>query len=341
MKILNGLDAIADYLGISVPENLRAVEKAYPVRANTYYLSQIDRNDPWNDPIWKQCMPHPDELLDYDASFDPLSEQEQTVAPRLIRRFYDRAVLLSTNRCPMLCRFCFRKRQWRSGEPEQDIADNELAAVCDYFRAHPEVKEILISGGEPLMLSNARIKKILEALTSVPSLEIVRLGSRAPVTWPERIDAELVGILSSCRGLWFATHFNHPRELSDAAIAACTSLVSAGIPVVNQTVLLRGVNDQPEVLEELFRRLIRIRVKPHYLFHVDPVKGVRHFATGIARGREILRYCRPRLSSLAMPTFAIDLPEGGGKVSIQENYFDGEKFETIFNTRVKYPEALE
>ncbi len=340
MKILNGLDAIADFLGVAIPEELRAVEEAYPVRANTYYLSLIDRNDPWNDPVWKQCLPHADELLDYDASFDPLAEEAQTVAPHLIRRFHDRAVLLATNRCPMLCRFCFRKRQWRSGEPERDITGGEIDAVCDYYRAHPEVREILISGGEPLMLSNGQIRGMLEKLTAVSSLEIVRLGSRAPVTWPERIDTELVKVLSDCRGLWLATHFNHPRELSVEAADACAALVKAGIPVVNQTVLLRGVNDRPEVLEELFRKLIRIRVKPHYLFHVDPVKGVRHFATGIAKGKEILRYCRPRLSSLAMPTFAIDLPDGGGKVSIQENYFDGDKFETIFNSKVKYPETL-
>ncbi|MDD3119368.1 MAG: KamA family radical SAM protein [Victivallales bacterium] len=341
MKILNGLDEIAAFLGVPVPAELRAVERVYPVRANTYYLARIDRADPWHDPIGRQCLPHPDELRDYDASDDPLAEEEQTVAPHLIRRYYDRAVMVATNRCPMLCRFCFRKRQWRAGVPEHDLTDDELAAICAYYRNHPEVRELLFSGGEPLMLSNARIRAILTRLTAVPSLEIIRIGSRAPVTWPERIDAELADMLGACRGVWFATHFNHPRELTPEAEAACTRLVRAGVPVVNQTVLLRGVNDDPEVLEALFRGLIRMRVKPLYLFHVDPVKGVRHFATGVARGREVLRYCRPRLSALAVPTFAIDLPEGGGKVPIQENYCENGRYETIFRSLVEYPEALD
>jgi len=339
-KILNGLDAVCAYLGTPVPEDLRRVEAVYPVRVTTSYLDLLDKADPWHDPVGKECLPQPDELLDYDASYDPLAEAAQTVAPRLIRRYRDRTVLLTTSRCPSLCRFCFRKRLWKTGAALPDLTDEELDEVVRWLTAHPEVREVLVSGGEPLMLSNARLREILERLQTVSSLEILRLGTRAPVTWPDRVDAELVALLAATPGLWLATHFNHPREVTAASADACERLVKAGVPIVNQTVLLKGVNDDPAVLEELFRKLIRIRVKPHYLFHVDPVKGVRHFATGIERGREVLRYFRPRLSSLAVPTFAIDLPEGGGKVHLQADYGDGDGFQTIFGRNVQYPQQL-
>jgi len=339
-KILSDLNAVCAYLGMAVPEDWRTVAEVYPVRVSTSYLDLVDRSDPFGDPIGRQCLPHPDELLDYDASYDPLAETVQTVAPRLIRRYHDRVVMLTTSRCPSLCRFCFRKRLWKTGASLPDITDADLAAVTDWLTGHPDVREVLVSGGDPLMLSNARLAEIFARLQAVPSLEIVRLGSRIPVTWPERVDAGLIDLLASVPGLWLATHFNHPRELSPAAVDVCTRLVRAGVPIVNQTVLLKGVNDDPAVLEDLFRQLIRIRVKPHYLFHVDPVKGVRHFATGIERGREVLRYFRPRLTSLAVPTFAIDLPEGGGKVHLQAEYAVANGFKTIDGNVVAYPQQL-
>ena len=339
-KIISGLDAVCSYLGIPVPEAWRRVEQIYPVRVTSSYLDLIDRTDPGHDPIGRECLPHSDELLDYDASYDPLAEAAQTVAPRLIRRYLDRTVLLTTSRCPSLCRFCFRKRLWKVGADVPDITDSELMAVIEWLRTHPEVREVLLSGGDPLMLSNGRLREIFAQLQTVASLEIIRLGTRMPVTWPERIDAELIDLLSATPGLWLATHFNHPRELGAASVAACAQLVRAGVPVVNQTVLLKGVNDDPAVLEELFRKLIRIRVKPHYLFHVDPVKGVRHFATGIECGKSALRYFRPRLTSLAVPTFAIDLPEGGGKVHLQAEYGDDAEFKTIAGGVVAYPQQL-
>lgn len=340
VEVFHDLDPIAEFLGIEFPEGMYRAEQAYPVLANSYYLSLIDRNDPFNDPLLKQCLPHSDELLDYDASFDPLAEERQSVVPRLIHRYYDRAVMIATNRCASYCRFCFRKRFWKRGNQPSDVSDAELEEICTYYRAHPELKEILVSGGDPLMLPERRLKYILDRLAEIDSLEVIRLASRIPVFMPQRISDELVNMLSAYPCLWFATHFNHPRELTDASREACRKLIAAGIPVINQTVLLKGVNDAPETLEELFRQLIRTKVKPHYLFHIDPVTGVRHFATGIEKGKEILRYCRPRLSSLATPAFAIDLPEGGGKVSIQENYYDGECYETIFSGKVKYPEQL-
>lgn len=340
-RIIRGLDAVCAYLGVAVPESLRAVEAAYPVQVNTAYLDLIDRRDPFNDPIGRQCLPHIDELLDYAASGDPFREEVDMPAPRLIRRYLDRTVLLATGRCPAWCRFCFRKRLWRTGAAApQDITDDELTRATDWLRANPEVREVLISGGDPLMLGNRRLGEILARLRAVPSLEIIRLGTRIPVTWPRRIDDELAELLGNTPGLWLATHFNHPRELRGDSAAACAKLVRAGVPLLNQTVLLKGVNDDAAVLEELFRGLIRLRIKPHYLFHVDPVCGVRHFATGIACGKEILRTFRPRLTSLAVPTFAIDLPDGGGKVHLQAEYGDDERFEALDGGLVTYPGRL-
>ena len=200
---------------------------------------------------------------------------------------------------------------------------------------------MLISGGDPLMLPFGRLKAIVDAVAAVPSIQVIRIGSRMPVVWPERVTAEIAEYFGSIPGLWFATHFNHPREVTPEAAAACGRLVRAGVPVVNQSVLLKGVNDDAELLEELFRKLVAIRVKPHYLFHVDPVRGVRHFATGVEKGLQILRAFRPRLSSLAVPTFAIDLPEGGGKVALQPEYGkDGEYSDIFEQKRIKYETGL-
>ncbi len=300
--------------------DVSAVEAEYPFLTNDYYLRLIDPAAGTADPIYRQSFPAPEELADRSSSFDPLAENEQMPTPRLIHRFRDRVVLLTTGKCAMRCRFCFRKRTWKQGADFPDLTASELKRATEYLTAHPEIREVLVSGGDPLMLGKSRLREILTALAAVPSIEILRVGSRIPVVAPELLDEEYAALLGSFPGLWFATHFNHPRELTPEARAACTRLIRAGVPVVNQTVLLKGVNDDAGVLEELFRTLVSWKVKPHYLFHVDPVRGVRHFATGIASGLEILRAFRPRLSSLATPTFAIDLPEGGGKVALQPEY---------------------
>jgi lysine 2,3-aminomutase len=240
--------------------------------------------------------------------------------PRLIHRFRDRVVILANSQCAMRCRFCFRKRERANGAELPPLADVELAKMTEYLTAHPEVREILLSGGDPVMMPENRLLEILHKLKKIPSIDIIRVASRTPVVMPERITDSLAAALGSIPGVWFATHFNHPVEVTESAAAACRKLVKAGVPVINQSVLLKGVNDDAGVLEELFRKLVSIRVKPHYLFHVDPVRGVRHFATGIHKGLEILRSFRSGVSSLAVPTFAIDLPEGGGKVALQPDY---------------------
>lgn len=337
----NSADALRA-AGLDVHPEYQAVEALYPVRINDYCLKQIDPALGERDPFYRQFLPDMQELADAESSCDPLAEEEQMPVSRLIHRFTDRAVLLATFRCAVRCRFCFRKRTWTHGAEMHDITDGELDEIIAYLRKNPQVREILVSGGDPLLLELDRIKKIVSSLKSVESIEIIRIASRLPVTAPHEVDDEKIAYLSGVDGLWLATHFNHPAELTEEAEAVLKKFVRSGIPVINQSVLLKGVNDDPVVLEKLFRRLVALRVKPHYLFHVDPVRGVRHFATGIERGLEILRYFRAHLSSLAVPTFAIDLPGGGGKVALQPEYRDAEgRFPDIYNQRyIAYRETI-
>lgn len=329
VKLLRGSAAAAAYLGVPPPPESSAVEQVFPVLTNTYYLGLVDRADLAADPIWKQCMPDPAELADETSSFDPQQEERHLAAPRLIRRYRDRALLLANGTCAVRCRFCFRKRTWKNGSELKDITEAELREACACLARHPEIREVLISGGDPLMLPMAKLRMILEHLSRLENIEIVRIASRLPAVLPQAVTQEHVELLGAHPGLWLMTHFNHPREVTPEAAECCRRFIGHGIPVLNQTVLLRGVNDSPPVLEELFRKLVAIKVKPHYLFHVDPVRGVRHFATGIECGLDILRYFRENLSSLAVPTFAIDLPEGGGKVNLQPDYTCGGKFYSI------------
>lgn len=218
----------------------------------------------------------------------------------------------------------------------REISDTELNAVCEYLLKHPEVREILISGGDPLMLSTGRLHDILLRISRITSIDIIRLGTRIPVVMPSRIDNELIVILGSFSNLWLATHFNHPRELTEESLAVCNRLIRQGIPIINQTVLLKGINDDADLLADLFRTLAKNKIKPHYLFHVDPVKGNGHFRTGIDRGLQIMRELRNRISSVATPTFAIDLPGGGGKVPLQPDYRTPLGFESIDGRYIVY-----
>lgn len=333
MKFFTSCQEAMASIGIEMPHELAEVEAVYPVYLNSYYLSLIHTENWQNDPIALQAFPQIAELHDNVSSFDPLAEEEQMPVPRLIHRFRDRVVLLVTGSCAMRCRFCFRKREWANGAHLPEIPDAELEAAAEYLAAHPEIREVLVSGGDPVMLPLERLLKILHRLKEIPSIDILRVGSRIPVVWPERITEDFAQALGDIPGLWFATHYNHPNELTQVSLDACKRLIRAGVPVVNQTVLLKGVNDKAEILEELFRKLIANRIKPHYLFHVDPVRGVRHFATGTECGLDILRSFRANLSSLAVPAFAIDLPGGGGKVNLQPEYRQNGLYPDIHNQR--------
>ena len=333
--LIRDLAGFEKYAGVSgMPECCKEVDALYPVLANSYYLGLIDPLDP-DDPVRKQVFPDKDELTDESSSYDPLAENVQMPVPRLIRRFDDRAVLLSTSRCAMHCRFCFRKRYWTKDRQElADITNDELEKIIDYLKNTAEIREVLISGGDPLMLGCQRLKEIISRLKEIPSILTLRVGTRIPVVMPSLVTDELAEFLGSVDGLWVLTHFNCINEVTEQSVEACRKFIRNGVPVLNQTVLLKGVNDQPEEMEKLFRALISHRIKPHYMFHVDPVRGVRHFSTGIEAGLDILRYFRSRLSSLAIPTFAIDLPEGGGKVHLQADYFQDGGYPDLHNTKI-------
>ena len=333
---------ILDRLPRSISREILPVDSEFPSRITPYYLNLIDWHDVPDDPIYKQSFPDVRELENSTetAKFtedDPLHEEDQMPVPYLIRRYQDRAVLLTTNHCAVHCRFCLRKRKWKKGAACHSINDNELAAVGNFLQENPSIREVLISGGDPLMLETTRLQEILWRISQIPSINILRLGTRLPVVLPMRVDDKLVSMLKDIPGLWLATHFNHPRELTTEAVNACRKLNQAGIPIINQTVLLKDVNDRPEILQELFTGLAAHRILPHYLFHIDPVTGNRHFSTGIQAGLEIIRSLRSRLSSISTPQFAFDLPEGGGKIPLLPDYKTPNGYQSIDGRIIDYP----
>jgi len=319
-KILTTPAEIAKRLPLSAEalHGLEAAHHVYPLRVTEYYLS-LARSASLDDPILRQCLPHPEEIspeLQGDGEPDPLAEEDCLVAPRLVHRYPDRVLFVCNNCCATRCRHCLRKRHWCLTMPPPSSA--ELAKTVEYLQSHPEVREVLVSGGDPLMMSPRDLGQILTRLSAVDTVEILRVGTRIPVTDPGRLSPEYVQVLRDCgKPVWVATHFNHPWELTSEAGEAVALLVEAGIPVVNQTVLLKGVNDDPEILRELFTGLLRLRVKPYYLFHGDPVQGAMHFRTGIDKGLALLDALRGRVSGLALPAFAFDLPGGKGKIRLE------------------------
>jgi lysine 2,3-aminomutase len=249
---------------------------------------------------------------------DPLEERRHSVVPGLVHRYPDRALMVLTNVCPMLCRHCTRKREWRHGGWVR--TPDEVEAMLGYIRQHKTIRDVIISGGDPLTLSTSRLEDTISRVREIQHVEIIRIGTRFPVVLPQRIDNELCSMLSKYGPIWLNTHFNHVREITPEAAQACDRLVRSGIPLNNQTVLLRGVNDTVEAQTELCHGLLRIKVRPYYLFECDEVQGTEHLRTPVKAGVEIIEGMRGHTSGLAVPTFVIDLPQGGGKVPIQPNY---------------------
>jgi lysine 2,3-aminomutase len=311
-------EVLSHWLGLT-PEASAAVRRTalrYPVLATPYYLALADRAAA-DDPIIRQVLPDPRELAVNGAgSPDPLAERRDSPVPGLIHRYPDRALLLATHHCAVLCRHCMRKRAWQPGAPEE-APPTDFTQALAYLREHTGIREVLISGGDPLLLPEETLFGLLAALQALPHLEIVRLGSRLPVVLPQRLTPEFCAQLGAAPPVWLATQFNHPRELTPETALAVGNLLRAGIPVVNQTVLLRGVNDDAPTLAALCTGLLRQRVKPYYLFHGDPVAGTLHFRTGVERGLELLAELERSVSGLAVPAFAFDLPAGGGKVRLE------------------------
>ncbi len=290
----------------------RAVADRFPVAVTPYYASLVRRADD-TDPVYRLCMPSARELEhDPDARPDPFGERAAMPVPGLIRRYADRAVLLATASCAVYCRHCTRKHTV-GGRRVAAGGAAALRRAADYLRRTPAIREVLVSGGDPLVLDTPRLDRILGALRGVPSIELLRVGTRVPVVLPQRVTRELTRMLRRHHPVWLNTHFNHPAELTPEAAAACAALVDAGIPVGNQTVLLRGVNDDADTLETLFRGLLRMRVRPYYLLHCDPVEGVGHFRVPRARGRALLRALRERMTGLGVPAYVQDVPGAASK----------------------------
>ncbi len=249
---------------------------------------------------------------------DPLAEKEDSVVPGLVHRYPDRVLMVLTDICPMLCRHCTRKREWRHGGWVRPW--NEIEAMLDYLRRNTKVRDVIISGGDPLTLSTGHLEMIISKIREIKHIEIIRIGTRFPVVLPQRIDAELCDMLSRHGPIWLNTHFNHPREITPESAAACDRLLRAGVPVNNQTVLLRGINDSVSTQLKLCQGLLKIKVRPYYLFQCDEVQGTEHLRTPVEVGIKIIEGMRGHTSGLAVPSFVVDLVNGGGKVPLQPNY---------------------
>ena len=306
-------------LGEKQFSRLKKVAETYQIRIPLYYFSLIDSISDENDPIGKQCLPHPDELKgDSFESEDPLAEKENSPFSCLVHRYPDRALLLVTNRCFMYCRHCTRKRIWNKDAIEPTLKD--INEALDYVRRTPKIREVIVSGGDPLTLPTEQLGNILSRIYSCNNVKVIRIGTRAPVVFPQRIDEGLCKMLESYDNLWVNVQFNHPREITPQAVSACKRLQRIGIPVSNQSVLLKGVNDNLQVMKELCQKLQEIRVRPYYLFQCDPVRGTAHFRTSPWQGREIIKKLQGFTSGMCVPTFVIDGVGGKGKIPFGPNY---------------------
>jgi lysine 2,3-aminomutase len=297
---------------------LRAEKAGLPLSITPHYLSLVDPRDP-RCPIRLQCVPRIEEEHEVPGDLaDPLGEEAHEVAADLVSRYPDRALLLATDRCSVYCRFCTRSRMVGDGGGARSL--DHLGPALAWLAAHPEIRDVIVSGGDPLVMSTERLVRLIGAVRAIPTVEVIRLATRAPVTLPSRITGELVRSLRKHHPIWIMTHFNHPKELVPAAERACRRLVDAGFPVMNQTVLLRGVNDSAETLEALFRGLVRWRVRPYYLLQADPVRGTGHLRTPLDAGIGIMARLQGRLSGIALPKLIVDTPGGMGKVPIGPDY---------------------
>ncbi len=310
-------------------------ESFIPGRKEKSYLKTPGRNfgfsvprdyfslagDDENDPIRLQFMPRSDEfkIKEYETS-DPLGENQYKVTERLIHRYPDRALFIASDLCAMYCRHCFR-RDYLAANPSP-LLESEIEAAASYLKNHTEVKELIVSGGDPLILDDRKIANLLSSFRLVRPDIVFRIATRIPVVLPSRITTSLLKILSDFKPLFVITQYNHPLELTDRSVKAVKDLVNNGIPVMNQTVLLKDVNDSEDVLADLFQKLISFSIKPYYLFQGDLAAGTSHLRVPILRGIEIMKNLRTRISGLALPVYAVDLPMGGGKVPLTESFID-------------------
>ena len=299
-------------------EGIKKCLKTLRMSITPYYLTLIDQDNP-HCPVRKQAIPTGAETHQAAADLlDPLHEDGDSPAPGLTHRYPDRVLFLITDMCSMYCRHCTRRRF--AGQHDAATPDDNIEKAIAYIEKTPEVRDVVLSGGDALMVSDQKLEYIIKRLRAIPHVEIIRIGSRTPVVCPQRITDDLVNMLKKYHPIWLNTHFNHSQEITPESSAACARLSDAGIPLGNQSVLLRGVNDCVHVMKQLVRNLVKIRVRPYYIYQCDLSMGLEHFRTPVSKGIEIIENLRGHTSGYAVPTFVVDAPGGGGKTPVMPNY---------------------
>ncbi|MCL5289887.1 MAG: lysine 2,3-aminomutase [Bacillota bacterium] len=317
---ITSVEKLAEFITLSDREkkNIAACLKKFRMAITPYYLSLIHPSER-NCPIRLQAIPDPRETVYTRGDMrDPLHEDVDSPVPGLTHRYPDRVLLLITDCCSMYCRHCTRRRM--AGQHDKSLPKTQLDKAFAYIRSQPMVRDVVISGGDPFTLADEQLEYILSKLRAIKHLEIIRFGTRTPVVLPQRITPELCTMLEKYHPIWVNTHFNHPREITQEATEAVNRLTKAGIPVNNQSVLLRHINDRPDIMRKLVQGLLRIRVRPYYLYQCDLSEGIGHFRTPVSAGIEIIESLRGHTSGLSVPTFVIDAPGGGGKIPVGPNY---------------------
>ncbi|MEI7704818.1 MAG: KamA family radical SAM protein [Deltaproteobacteria bacterium] len=314
------VDQLEKVIRLTDDERRAAVETDadFHMGITPYYASLMDPDDP-HCPVRLQSVPTMGETIVAAADLDdPLAEERDMPVRGITHRYPDRVLFYVTHNCPVYCRHCTRKR--KVADPSSAAARQQVEDGLDYIAAHPEVRDVVISGGDPLSLSDERLDHILERLRAIPHVEIFRLGTRNLVTLPQRITDDFVHMLRRHQPVYVNTHFNHPKECTAEAFEAARRLADAGCPLGNQMVLLKGVNDDPKVVTELNHKLLLMRIRPYYIYQCDLAKGISHFRTTVEAGRKIIRALRGHTSGLAVPHFVVDAPEGGGKIPVNPDY---------------------
>lgn len=314
------IDELKKYIPLTDEEEKGAKDclKSLRMAITPYYLSLINPND-IDDPIRKQAIPTALELIQSKSDLiDPLHEDEDSPVSGITHRYPDRALLLLTDQCSMYCRHCTRRRF--AGQNDSSLPIDQIDTAIDYIAKTPVIRDVLLSGGDPLLLSDDKLEYIIKRLRKIPHVQIIRIGSRVPVVMPQRITQEFVEMIKKYHPIWINTHFNHPNEITEEASKACEMLANAGVPLGNQSVLLKGVNDCVHIMKKLVNDLVKIRVRPYYIYQCDLSMGLEHFRTPVSKGIEIIEGLRGHTSGFCVPTFVVDAPGGGGKIPVMPNY---------------------
>ena len=314
------LEELKKYVSLTAEEEegVKQTLKTLRMAITPYYLSLINPDDP-HDPVRRQCIPTGLETHQAEADLlDPLHEDEDSPTPGLTHRYPDRVLFLITDMCSMYCRHCTRRRF--AGQTDNECGMDRIEKALEYIEKTECVRDVLLSGGDALMVSDKRLEYIISRLRQIPHVEIVRLGTRTPVVCPQRVTPELCDMLKKYHPIWINTHFNHPNEITPESTRACEMLANAGIPLGNQSVLLRGVNDCVHVMKHLVNDLVKIRVRPYYIYQCDLSMGLEHFRTPVSKGIEIIEGLRGHTSGYCVPTFVVDAPGGGGKTPVMPQY---------------------